>query len=132
MVSRKLCGGDQSIGGGARQNCEGQTATTSNLYIKKVKLGHLHPSWEVWVHCNRDIYLMWIMTFLILLFSVKQEMTENSPLGDLLRGSVDVSSCQIGERPLHFLSDSVLSPCHRAPSFSSRHMHAHALSFAVL
>lgn len=33
----------------------------------------------------------------------KQEMTENSPLGDLLRGSVDVSSCQIGERPLRFL-----------------------------
>uniref|UniRef100_A0AAQ5XWW2 1-phosphatidylinositol 4,5-bisphosphate phosphodiesterase gamma n=1 Tax=Amphiprion ocellaris TaxID=80972 RepID=A0AAQ5XWW2_AMPOC len=26
-------------------------------------------------------------------------MTENSPLGDLLRGSVDVSSCQIGDRP---------------------------------
>lgn len=30
-------------------------------------------------------------------------MTENSPLGDLLRGSVDVSSCQIGEQSLHFL-----------------------------
>uniref|UniRef100_A0A8D3EFV0 1-phosphatidylinositol 4,5-bisphosphate phosphodiesterase gamma n=1 Tax=Scophthalmus maximus TaxID=52904 RepID=A0A8D3EFV0_SCOMX len=30
-------------------------------------------------------------------------ITENSPLGDLLRGSVDVSSCQIGEWPLHFL-----------------------------
>ncbi|CAJ1085041.1 -phosphatidylinositol 4%2C5-bisphosphate phosphodiesterase gamma-1 isoform X1 [Xyrichtys novacula] len=28
-----------------------------------------------------------------------QEMTENSPLGDLLRGSVDVSSCQIVVRP---------------------------------
>ncbi|KAM9828409.1 1-phosphatidylinositol 4,5-bisphosphate phosphodiesterase gamma-1 isoform 1-T2 [Syngnathus typhle] len=28
-----------------------------------------------------------------------QEMTENSPLGDLLRGTVDVSSCQIGVRP---------------------------------
>uniref|UniRef100_A0A667ZJ85 1-phosphatidylinositol 4,5-bisphosphate phosphodiesterase gamma n=1 Tax=Myripristis murdjan TaxID=586833 RepID=A0A667ZJ85_9TELE len=29
----------------------------------------------------------------------RQEMTENSPLGDLLRGSVDVSSCQIVVRP---------------------------------
>uniref|UniRef100_A0A667ZVU4 1-phosphatidylinositol 4,5-bisphosphate phosphodiesterase gamma n=1 Tax=Myripristis murdjan TaxID=586833 RepID=A0A667ZVU4_9TELE len=28
-----------------------------------------------------------------------REMTENSPLGDLLRGSVDVSSCQIVVRP---------------------------------
>uniref|UniRef100_A0A7N6BRH9 1-phosphatidylinositol 4,5-bisphosphate phosphodiesterase gamma n=1 Tax=Anabas testudineus TaxID=64144 RepID=A0A7N6BRH9_ANATE len=36
-----------------------------------------------------------------------QEVTENSPLGDLLRGSVDLSSCQIGERPLHFLFKSV-------------------------
>uniref|UniRef100_A0A3Q1HQV0 1-phosphatidylinositol 4,5-bisphosphate phosphodiesterase gamma n=1 Tax=Anabas testudineus TaxID=64144 RepID=A0A3Q1HQV0_ANATE len=35
-----------------------------------------------------------------------QEVTENSPLGDLLRGSVDLSSCQIGERPLHFLFNS--------------------------
>ncbi|TNM86993.1 hypothetical protein fugu_007223 [Takifugu bimaculatus] len=35
----------------------------------------------------------------------RTEMTENSPLGDLLRGSVDVSSCQIGERPLRFLFD---------------------------
>lgn len=49
--------------------------------------------------------------FLILLFSVEQEMTENSPLGDLLRGSVDVSSCQIGEWPLHFLFESVLHGC---------------------
>uniref|UniRef100_A0AAQ6ALI8 1-phosphatidylinositol 4,5-bisphosphate phosphodiesterase gamma n=1 Tax=Amphiprion ocellaris TaxID=80972 RepID=A0AAQ6ALI8_AMPOC len=31
--------------------------------------------------------------------SPSQEMTENSPLGDLLRGSVDVSSCQIVVRP---------------------------------
>ncbi|CAF91447.1 unnamed protein product, partial [Tetraodon nigroviridis] len=30
----------------------------------------------------------------------RAEMTENSPLGDLLRGSVDVSSCQIGKQPL--------------------------------
>uniref|UniRef100_A0A671WHJ0 1-phosphatidylinositol 4,5-bisphosphate phosphodiesterase gamma n=1 Tax=Sparus aurata TaxID=8175 RepID=A0A671WHJ0_SPAAU len=29
----------------------------------------------------------------------RTEMTENSPLGDLLRGSVDVSSCQIVQRP---------------------------------
>uniref|UniRef100_A0A8C5G6R4 Phosphoinositide phospholipase C n=1 Tax=Gouania willdenowi TaxID=441366 RepID=A0A8C5G6R4_GOUWI len=29
--------------------------------------------------------------------SPSQEMAENSPLGDLLRGSVDVSSCQIGD-----------------------------------
>uniref|UniRef100_A0A674MJD7 1-phosphatidylinositol 4,5-bisphosphate phosphodiesterase gamma n=1 Tax=Takifugu rubripes TaxID=31033 RepID=A0A674MJD7_TAKRU len=29
----------------------------------------------------------------------RTEMTENSPLGDLLRGSVDVSSCQIVVRP---------------------------------
>ncbi|KAM9828411.1 1-phosphatidylinositol 4,5-bisphosphate phosphodiesterase gamma-1 isoform 2-T3 [Syngnathus typhle] len=29
----------------------------------------------------------------------RNEMTENSPLGDLLRGTVDVSSCQIGVRP---------------------------------
>lgn len=28
---------------------------------------------------------------------VEQDMTENSPLGDLLRGSVDLSSCQIGK-----------------------------------
>uniref|UniRef100_A0A667ZVV2 Phosphoinositide phospholipase C n=1 Tax=Myripristis murdjan TaxID=586833 RepID=A0A667ZVV2_9TELE len=35
-------------------------------------------------------------------------MTENSPLGDLLRGSVDVSSCQIGEWPCPFLFCSVL------------------------
>lgn len=54
---------------------------------------------------------MWIMNsdlFLIFFFSVKQEMTENSPLGDLLRGSVDVSSCQIGEWSLHFLFEYVL------------------------
>lgn len=38
-------------------------------------------------------------------------MTENSPLGDLLRGSVDMSSCQIGECPLHFLYSSVLQGC---------------------
>lgn len=38
----------------------------------------------------------------------KQEMTENSPLGDLLRGSVDVSSCQIGKQPLRFLFDLTL------------------------
>lgn len=57
---------------------------------------------------------MWIMNsalFLIPFFSVKQEMTENSPLGDLLRGSVDVSSCQIGEWSLHFLFESVLHGC---------------------
>lgn len=46
--------------------------------------------------------------FPILFFSIKQEMTENSPLGDLLRGSVDVSSCQIGEWSLHFLFEYVL------------------------
>uniref|UniRef100_A0A8C8C3S7 1-phosphatidylinositol 4,5-bisphosphate phosphodiesterase gamma n=1 Tax=Oncorhynchus tshawytscha TaxID=74940 RepID=A0A8C8C3S7_ONCTS len=32
-----------------------------------------------------------------------RSLTENSPLGDLLRGSVDVSSCQIGDR-LHVFS----------------------------
>uniref|UniRef100_A0A673AKN7 Phosphoinositide phospholipase C n=1 Tax=Sphaeramia orbicularis TaxID=375764 RepID=A0A673AKN7_9TELE len=42
-------------------------------------------------------------------------MTENSPLGDLLRGSVDVSSCQIGEWPLHFLSYSELQGCTTGP-----------------
>uniref|UniRef100_A0A668ADR9 1-phosphatidylinositol 4,5-bisphosphate phosphodiesterase gamma n=1 Tax=Myripristis murdjan TaxID=586833 RepID=A0A668ADR9_9TELE len=41
----------------------------------------------------------------------RQEMTENSPLGDLLRGSVDVSSCQIGEWPCPFLFCSVLQAC---------------------
>lgn len=35
----------------------------------------------------------------------EQETTENSPLGDLLRGSLDVSSCQIGKQPLWFLFD---------------------------
>uniref|UniRef100_A0A8C9XGT1 Phosphoinositide phospholipase C n=1 Tax=Sander lucioperca TaxID=283035 RepID=A0A8C9XGT1_SANLU len=37
-------------------------------------------------------------------------MTENSPLGDLLRGSMDVSSCQIGKWPLHFLTSMRTGP----------------------
>ncbi len=92
------------------------------------------------VHFDRVTYVIWIMTpkltstsSLILFFSVKQEMTENSPLGDLLRGSVDVSSCHIGKRPLHFLFGSAAglqrwqSPCHRASSFCGCHRRAQNL-----
>lgn len=80
------------------------------------------------VLCDRDMYVIWIMAFLILLFSVKQEMTENSPLGDLLRGSVDVSSCQIGERPLHFLSDSLLQNCGAGCHLATGHPHSLAIT----
>ncbi|KAL0158939.1 hypothetical protein M9458_047015, partial [Cirrhinus mrigala] len=45
-----------------------------------------------------DRSALWAPTFtpvLSLLSTCAQQATENSPLGDLLRGSVDVSSCQI-------------------------------------
>uniref|UniRef100_A0A671MCZ1 1-phosphatidylinositol 4,5-bisphosphate phosphodiesterase gamma n=1 Tax=Sinocyclocheilus anshuiensis TaxID=1608454 RepID=A0A671MCZ1_9TELE len=41
---------------------------------------------------------LWAPTFTPVL-ALAQQATENSPLGDLLRGSVDVSSCQIVVRP---------------------------------
>lgn len=127
VVSCQLRGGDQSISGRAWQNCEDQTSPPPpnwdsiplpglplHICVFRVILVHLHPPQEVFLHCHRDACVMWIMIsalFLTLLFSVEQEMTENSPLGDLLRGSVDVSSCQIGEWPLHFLFESVLHGC---------------------
>ncbi len=43
---------------------------------------------------------LWAPVFTLVL---AQQATENSPLGDLLRGSVDVSSCQIGEYVCVFL-----------------------------
>uniref|UniRef100_A0A671MIT7 1-phosphatidylinositol 4,5-bisphosphate phosphodiesterase gamma n=1 Tax=Sinocyclocheilus anshuiensis TaxID=1608454 RepID=A0A671MIT7_9TELE len=55
---------------------------------------------------------LWAPTFTPVL-ALAQQATENSPLGDLLRGSVDVSSCQIGECVCVLLFPDTHSSTHR-------------------
>ncbi len=81
---------------------------------------------------------LWALVFTLVL---AQQATENSPLGDLLRGSVDVSSCQIGEYVCVFLfpdtqsaSDQMIETLththshlhsHTTPSHRHHHTHTH-------
>lgn len=59
------------------------------IYLKRNEYTCSHHSEVIHVFIHKDTYVLSVFC--------QQEMTENSPLGDMLRGSLDVSACQISK-----------------------------------
>lgn len=59
------------------------------IYLKRNEYTCSHHSEVIHVFIYKDRYVLSVFC--------QQEMTENSPLGDMLRGSLDVSACQISK-----------------------------------